>query len=78
MDKGWGLTLDSIAISSFLNNKRNRGILESGPMVDSPAADERREVDFFADKRSVTVKKENSHGDEAGTAGLNVNVINLL
>ena len=75
MDKGWGLTLDSIAINSFLN-KRSRGILESGPMLDMPVGDERREVDFFAEKtRSVSVKKENSHVDEAAITDLDVNVI---
>ena len=75
MDKGWGLTLDSIAINSFLN-KRSRGILESGPMLDTPVGDERREVDFFAEKtRNVSVKKENSHVDEAAITDLDVNVI---
>lgn len=74
MDKGWGLTLDSIAINSFLN-KRSRGILESGPMLDLPVADERREVDFFAERaRSVSVKKENSHDE----AGIDVNVSILI
>lgn len=79
MDKGWGLTLDSIAINSFLN-KRSRGILESGPMLDMPVGDERREVDFFAEKtRSVSVKKENSHVDEAAITDLDVNTgLNLL
>ncbi|RVX07981.1 WRKY transcription factor 6 [Vitis vinifera] len=59
---------------------RSRGILESGPCWTCRWGDERREVDFFAEKtRSVSVKKENSHVDEAAITDLDVNTgLNLL